>query len=258
MAGYGRHRLLGDRVRLRGLDRFLIIGASLGVFALWACSSSPQNNQRVNNSTVSSPIDFSQNEIESNANCSSTHMQVYQPPLTLGGSGRVMQVKSTETCEDTPKTGWETGPENYLCLAYSDFLVSLRVSDNEKSAVNSVNFMLSISIKHPRDRAVPSFKDRLREDISIGYVGVEKDYEIIKVNEVSLSEDSQLWAVLTYEIFAKWSDEKAPRENISNLKLPYRVTLSNWQRSRFGSDVPFYPCPRINLIETDDLEVIYD
>ena len=243
---------------LRELDKILMGCTALLSLGFVGCSSASQNNQRVNNSAVISSIESSQNEIESNANCSSTHTQVYQPPLKLGGAGRVMQVKSTETCEVKPKTGWEQGPENYLCLAYSDFSVSLRVSDNEKSAVNSENFMLSISIKHSRDRAVPSFKDKLREDISIGYVGVEKDYEIIKVNEVSLSEDSQLWAVLTYEIFAKWSDEKAPRENVSNLKLPYSVTLSNWQRSWFGSDVPYYPCPRINLIETDDLEVIYD
>ena len=245
-------------MKLRDFDKILMGCTALFALGFVGCMSAPQNVQAVRNTPAESTGQPDQIKDNSDVTCEPAYTQVYQPPLTLGGAGRVIQVPNGQNCEVKLKTGWETGPENYLCLAYSDFSVSLRVSDNEKSAVNGVNFMLSISIKHPRDRAVPSFKDRLREDISIGYVGVEKDYEIIKLNEVSLSEDSQLWAALTYEIFAKWSDEKAPRENVSNLKLPYRVTLSNWQRSRFGSDVPFHPCPRINLIETDDLEVIYD
>jgi len=35
-----------------------------------------------------------------NVTCKPNYSQVYQPPLTLGGSGRVINVKSGEWCND--------------------------------------------------------------------------------------------------------------------------------------------------------------
>lgn len=38
-------------------------------------------------------------QVDPNVRCAPTYQQIYQPPLTLGGSGRVMQVANGERCE---------------------------------------------------------------------------------------------------------------------------------------------------------------
>lgn len=40
-------------------------------------------------------------QADTNVRCTPIYQQIYQPPLTLGGSGRVMQVANGERCEGT-------------------------------------------------------------------------------------------------------------------------------------------------------------